>query len=455
MNRATHALVFCVASGVVLSTACGGTVGEVAEAGGGDHDGGVVHHEPDAGSPKRHDGGVHVEAAAKEAAPESSIDTHYPATHPPMPTVATGGGPTVKNPVFIPITFPGDPNQSDIVTFTSTIGASTFWSTIVTQYGVGPATSGTPVILDPADQPAGIGSTIDDMTGIQPWLQTQVESGALVGTNTADTIYAIYFPAGTTITLEGSASCSTFGGYHNNFATTDTGVNITYAVIPRCASFSTQGGTLSGLDAITGPASHEYLESVTDPQPASNAAYSSVDNDDFIWEFTLRGGEIGDMCAQFPGVFYKPAGFGYTVQRSWSNSAALASHDPCQPSLPGEVYFNSIAVLPNLNLGHNIGKTHAVSIPTGMSQTLEVDLYSDGPTSGPWTVQALDANAGLGMPTSLSFSWDKTTGQNGDKLHLTIKTIADPSTRGDGFIILSTLGSTTNFWMGLVQVDPI
>jgi hypothetical protein len=457
MRHLIYGLSICVTLGVpLISAACGGTVTGI----GGNDDGGVSHEgggdKKDANSPLHPD----VEGSRDAGAPDTAAEaappsTTYPAAHPPMPTVVSGGGPTLANPVFIPITFPDDPNQADIVAFTSGIGSTTYWSTIVSQYGVGPATSGTPVVLTAEEEPAGTGSTIDDMTGIQPWLQTQVETGALAGTNGPNTVYAIYFPSGTTITLEGAASCESFGGYHNNFTTSDTGANITYAVVPRCGSFMTGGGSLSGVDAITGPASHEYLEAATDPEPSTNDAYISVDNNDFIWEFTLGGGEIGDMCAQFPGVFYKPTGFAYTVQRAWSNSAGLASHDPCQPGLTGEVYFNSVAVLPSLTLGGGIGTTTAVSIPLHMTKTVEVDLYSDGPTSGPWTVQALDANQAMGQPASLSFSWDKTTGQNGDKLHLTITTIADPASKGDGFIILSTLGATTNFWMGLVQVDAL
>jgi hypothetical protein len=458
MRHVTYPLIVCVALGVPLvSAACGGTttnlLNDTADAG---HEGGIERSDtgPTTNKPEASVG----PDAAKEAAPEAApVDTNYPASHPPMPTVVSGGGRVVANPVFIPITFPDDPNQSDIVAFTSGIGATSYWSTIVTQYGVGAATSGTPVILTAAQEPTGTGGTIDDMTGIQPWLQTAVESGVLAGTNGPNTVYAIYFPTGTTITLEGAQSCQSFGGYHNNFATTDTGENITYAVVPRCGTFETGGGqNLTGVDAITGPASHEYLEASTDPDPTTDDAYVSVDNNDFIWEFVLGGGEIGDMCAQFPGVFYKPSDFAYTVQRSWSNSSALASHEPCQPSLPTEtVYFNSIAVLPSVDLGMGIGTTTAISVPLNTSQTVDVDLYSDGPTDGPWTVQAIDSAALQGGSPALKFSWDKTTGQNGDTLHLTITSIANPPQKGEGFIIQSTLGTTSNFWIGLVQVDPL
>ena len=159
------------------------------------------------------------------------------------------------------MTFPGDPSQSDIVAFTSGIGATTYWSTLLSQYAVGPATSGTPIILTTAQEPPGSAALGSADADIQAWLNTQVQPGALAGTNTPDTVYAIYFPAGTTITLplQGQIvqSCRDFGGYHLVFPRSDTGDTVAYAVLPRCSFFATAGAYLTGLSALTGPASHE------------------------------------------------------------------------------------------------------------------------------------------------------------------------------------------------------
>jgi hypothetical protein len=96
--------------------------------------------------------------------------------------------------------------------------------------------------------------------------------------------------------------------------------------------------------------------------------------------------------------------------------------------------------------------SQGVVIPVGQSKTIEVDLFSDGPTSGPWTVDASDGiSALLGLPTSMSFSWDKTHRQNGDKLQLTIKvTQASPIGGAHVFQITSTLKGAANKWAGLV-----
>jgi hypothetical protein len=405
------------------------------------------------------------EAAPRDAGRDAStIDTKYPAPHPSLPQVTSNGGATLSKPVFVPVTFPADPYQNDIAAFTAGIGETTYWTSAVSQYGVGAATSGKPVVLtDKAQQPPGIGKTLAN-ADIQTWLQSQVESrtGALTGTNSPSTVYVIYFPAGTTITFVDTAgtvqSCTTFGSFHSNFTSTGTGDNISYAVIPRCGTFSTPNTTLSGLDAVTGLSSHEFLESATDPEPSthagSDAAYVQPDQDDLVWGFELGGGEIADMCAMLPDAFFKPTGFDYTVQRAWSNASARASQDPCQPSPTGEVFFDAVAVLPSTNLT-GVGPTHAVSIPVHTSKTVEVDLFSDGPTPGPWTVQAIDGQAFLGGKPALSFRWDSTSGRNGDKLHLTITSIAAPAAPDNvaPFLIESRLGSQSTLWIGLALAD--
>src|SRR5206468_11189841 len=120
--------------------------------------------------------------------------------------------------------------------------------------------------------------------------------------------------------------------------------------------------------------------------------YAQVDDADVAWMFVLGGAETGDMCAQQASSFTKFAELpAYTVQRFWSNASAAAGHDPCVPSLPGEVYFQSAPVLPDMvSLTGLPVPLKGVQIPVGQSKVISVDLFSDAPTSGPWTVQALD-----------------------------------------------------------------
>ena len=58
-----------------------------------------------------------------------------------------------------------------------------------------------------------------------------------------------------------------------------------------------------------------------------------------LWAFL--GGEVGDLCVSYRGDdSYTESG--YVVQRSWSNKAAAASHNPCVPAPDpsSQPYFN-------------------------------------------------------------------------------------------------------------------
>jgi hypothetical protein len=311
----------------------------------------------------------------------------------------------------------------------------------------------TPVVLTEA-APA----TIDD-SAIQTWLAGKLNSSDPAWPAAdANTLYMIHYPASTSITLASQGqtahSCQEFGGYHNSAALAN-GTQASYAVIPTCSGIIPG---LNGLDELTGSASHEIVEAATDPTPEVNGmqAYGQVDDAHLIWELALGGGEVGDMCAQFPGVFTKWSDLNYTVQRSWSNQSASSYHDPCVPELPGEVYFNSAPVLnDNVNI-QGVGTLKGVQIPVGSSKTINVQLFSEAATGGPWNVQAMDLSQLMGGTASLGFSWDATSGQNGQTLHLTIDAISQGQYGVGVFIIFSYMGNSpqtsTNqhWWVGLV-----
>ena len=163
-------------------------------------------------------------------------------------------------------------------------------------------------------------------------------------------------------------------------------------------------------------------------------------------------GENADLCA-FADTAYllTPASLGYAIQRSWSNVAVMAGHDPCVPVLPNYVYFNSTPVLsetvtvnvPNLpQFGPAAGKSlkvEGVTIPICQKKTLEVDLWSDADTKGPWSVEAIDVLAERYMlPPTLGFEWDRKTGVNGEKLHLTITALGASPLSVSLFEVVST-----------------
>jgi hypothetical protein len=367
---------------------------------------------------------------------DSGGTTTYPAPHPPMPRVINNGGPVIPSPKITVISYAKDPLVSQIEDFASRVGTTTYWTATTAEYGVGAASTRTPVHLAEAAP-----TSIDD-DGVQAWLRAKLDgTHPEFGTPDGNSIYAIYYPAQTTITLFGLTSCQHFGGYHNSVQLPG-GAHIAYAVMPRC-----NWGQGSDLDQLTSTSTHEFIEAATDPHPLVNPAWTGVDDDHVIWQMLFLG-EVSDLCSSFADSQYKPAGLGYTVQRSWSNLAAKQGKDPCAPNLPGEIYFNSAPVM-NDTIGFEYqgqsGQTKGVKIPIGQSKTIELQLYSEGPI-GPWDVRANDFNQGI-----LSFRTSATRGKNGDKIQLTItRTGTDPNYGGAPFVVISQIGDVRHYWFGLV-----
>jgi hypothetical protein len=88
-------------------------------------------------------------------------------------------------------------------------------------------------------------------------------------------------------------------------------------------------------------------------------------------------------------------------------------------------------------------------IPVGESKTIDVDLFSDGPTE-PFTVSAMDASGFMGGAQQLSFEFDVAEGQNGQVLHLTISALEATQYKAEIFYLVSQLGTRQNLWIGIV-----
>jgi hypothetical protein len=385
-------------------------------------------------------------------ADDGMISTTYPAPHSAAPQVVNGGGPVLASPRLVPVFFANeDPTfQAGLTDFVTNIGATPYWTAVTSEYGIGPAVATAPVILTEM-APA----TTDDGT-IQTWLAGKLDGNDPLWPVADDnTIYILHYPSGTGITLSSpmgtEVSCQTFGGYHNSITLdgAHASLDVAYAVVPECQTFD----GIKGIDAVTAAESHEIIEGCTDPYPMSNPAWVQTDDNDIYWDLALGGGEVGDMCAQFPGVFTKFAGFDHTVQRTWSNKAATAGKDPCVPELPGEVYFNTAPVLTDSVKFPGIGTMKGVNIAVGASKTIELDLFSEGDTGAPWNVTVEDyavATYMVQQPT-MTFSLDNDSGQNGQKLHLTITVLTKGPYYGEGiFLITSSLGPIHTEWLGLV-----
>ena len=317
--------------------------------------------------------------------------------------------------------------------------ATSWWQPTMSDYGVGAGSTTPPIHL------AEMAPRMLDDSDVQTWL-----AGKLDGTHKEfgkpddNSLYVIFYPQGTTITLSGQQSCRGFGGYHSSVQL-DSGKNVSYAVIPRCLA----GGGGASLDLLTGAASHEIVEAATDADPQFQRANGDVDSNNRGWSLA-SGGEVGDLCEFLPAAFYRTGNFDYSVQRSWSNSAAKANRDPCVPAPLGQTYFNSAPVLTDTIHARGV-TTKGILAKVGGSATIELDLWSGGPTQ-PWTVGASTMPSILGNSgEQLDFSFDNDTGSNGSKLHLTVKVISPGPNGYETFAITSTLGPTTNHWMVTVS----
>jgi hypothetical protein len=367
----------------------------------------------------------------------------YPAPHSPMPQAISLGGSVIATPKLVAISFMNDTLQPDIDKFAADLVSSpNYWKGAVGEYGVGAMSQS---VYHANETPVASLSDAD----VRAWLTDKIQNDSTFPKPDASTIYTLFYPKGTDVTSGTGVTCQAFQGYHDAFPL-DATTNVVYAIVPRCPPPPVQGVT--DADQMTAEASHEIVEAATDPLPSLKPAYITVDPNSHAWEL-LAGGEIGDLCGAYPNVFYVPTGFDHLMQRVWSNANAAAGHDPCQPDAPTP-YFNSAPVMGDtirIQVGGVPVNTQGVKLQVGASTTIELDLYSDGPTSGPWTVSVLDiTSAFFGGKPALAFTLDQTTGQNGDKLNLTIKYLR-PITGGAPFWIQNDLGTAQTFWLGAVN----
>lgn len=371
----------------IATAACGGN-SDATDAGNND-DGGLAEAAPDAAT----------------AQPET-----YPAAHTSMPKMNYNGGRILANPKIVTITWAQDNATmvSRMQQFGDIITSTAWWTAVSSEYCQQPGNSpcigqgssgGHVVINDPpdatyTDSSGGGASTLQDFIKAHV-LGTDAGAGDFPAFD-SNTLYVLYFPPGVSITLDGEASCNSFGAYHNTAVIPDTNeipTAVAYAVIPRC-------GTKESTTTVS--ASHEIIEAATDPDVGINALGYYMLNQ--TWT-AGTGGEVGDLC-ESSGKSTTESTF--TVQRTWSNKSAQAGNDPCVPIPSAEIYFNAAP------------QQQQIILPKqGATATVNIDAFSDAPLA-PWTLTAVDTAAFQQGTSVLSFSFDKSTVQNGDHVVLTV-----------------------------------
>ena len=197
--------------------------------------------------------------------------------------------------------------------------------------------------------------TIDD-SQIQAELDAQITKGSLTppqtdGQTNIVTLYALYFPHGVSITLDGHTSGVTGGfcAYHG----TTSSPEAYYSVLP---DFTTDGMSTgcgnnpTEVQNVTAVSSHELAEAITDPEVGLASALSKP----LAWydpNPNPAHGENGDICNGIDATTTGGDGATYTVQKIWSNrqNACVVRPAPAPPApfAPQGVGAPSVAIAPD------------------------------------------------------------------------------------------------------------
>lgn len=344
-------------------------------------------------------------------------------------------GKVVSKPKVLPIVFPGETLVPQITDFYEKLASSSYWVTTVAEYGVGPL-----VVLPTAtlkDVPPKETSDLE----IKALLQRALTTGTELGVPDPDTLYALFFPASTTIALDGQKSCADYGGYHSE--TSVNGIPVGYAVVPRCD----YGRKLAIIDILTATMSHETVEWATNPFPFTSTAYGAMEKDFRVWEWAF-GPELTDLCFYVdPNRYTTPADLGYLVDRSWSNVAAAGGHNPCVPRVGGAYFVGVPMVRDDVTFEGTVTKGVAVTI--GQTTTLPIQFYSEDPNAAPWNLQVLDHTAYMGgiANSEIHYELAHDQGRYGSATSLTIRATAPSSAI---LLVVATRGNEVHLWPVLV-----
>jgi hypothetical protein len=408
---------------LLLGSACGGVAAQSTSFDGG---GGTPESSIETG-PAPTDAGAdveHLEASTHDVAPLPEAGTFQEAKH-SLPNITDNGGPVLAHPDLVTITYSTDTNAS----FEHALGAfmvqSAWLQTVGQEYGVG---AGTHVsVLRPDAAP----TTIDDST-IQSDILALIQAGTApdpaADGGVSSATYMAFIPASTAITVGGSTLCQiSGGGYHGETSGTVNGHTVSYSVVSECMP----GLPVAPPQDLTWAASHEFIESATDPYPNSSPGYVILDT---TQPWALIGGEVGDLCTY---VFPQWTEGSYTaLQRVYSNASAVAGGSPCIPT-------------PSTYYGVDVEPQAFVALSAGSTTTFQMTGWSTAAVAS-WslTAQALPIQ-GTAQPT---VSLGTFTMQNGQTGQLTVGWPAGTPSQSYADILVTSAQSAADYTTAIVGV---
>jgi hypothetical protein len=391
----------------------------------------------------------------------------YPAFAPSVPQLQNKGGHVLTSPVAVTVAWNDSANAGVFEQLVDRLGATSYWRDVVSEYGVGPLTSGaanhvrltTPIELptDPDQDPV---LAIEEL--VRDSLTDTASSGWPEPTD--QSVYILYFSGQVAQQLceEG------MGGMHESVAVK--GRQVAYAIAMECDG----DPMMTALESATVSVSHELAEASVDPYPDADPAWQGLDRDHLAWELFQQGqDENSDMCELYDDSYGPHAmpEISLFVQRSWSNASVVGGHDPCVPA-PKRPYFNVTPLGADDDLVADFGdfdvpinpRSKGVRVRVGETRKIPIGFYSDGPTE-PFLLQAFELDpfdpyadpmggGGSSAKDTLELSLDRDEGRNGEKAYLTVKVNGTSSIGVTLVVLQTTLGDVTHFMPLLVGGDP-
>jgi hypothetical protein len=395
-----------------------------------------------------------ADASLDTGAGESSVPFTGEASHAPLPQLVYQGGPVLTATRAVTVTFVGDALAPDLDSFGATVTSNPWWSLVSAGFceASGPcvgAVSGASVSLGMPAAASYTDSIQGGPSSIQDLLRTALDQNVLPAPDPgspSSTVYVLYVPTATTVSLDGDESCADggFGGYHSAMSYGSGAVP--YAVVAECEPEPRNNTSLpspSVLQETTLAASHELLETATDPVD-TGYWLDPTDEHNWGWMDVSGSGEVADLCVDFFELNQDFTTEGaFTVQRMWSNARAAQGIDPCVPAPPDSVYFN---VAPERSF---------FVLDVGQSVTFDADAFSSG-SMADWVLGVQDWTVTTSTQPYLSFSivgarqdrdGPSIAVRNGSTVQVTATLLRDPGSlafqEADGALVSAAYDATT------------
>jgi hypothetical protein len=367
-----------------------------------------------------------------------------------LPMAVSSGGAVLAAPRVQAIYLAGFPYPAEMDQLLGNLGASAYWGQVTGEYGVGPLT-----ILPSDHSDSDVPSTITN-AGIAPLFQAALTAhAATLGPPRADTIYVLFLPPTTTLTVGNSTFCGRAApsAYHREV--TASGVTVSLVVIPTCSSYSGDP-TLTGAEVLAPPLAHELVEAATDPLPDTSPAFASTDPQHALWTVAVSGGEVADLCENEAPNLITPADVGFPVPRVWSNVAARGLGGPCVPVPADAPYFTAVAHLPDtvrVQLpGGTITTIPTLVAPAGAATSVTVELRPGLGAPSSWQVLALEYHGQASVMNLGPSIRTAVVAQAGETRSIPVVAPADATTGVFPLIIFShSAQGALHLWVGAIQ----